>query len=567
MPSPLLRDDSKGVRDFAGDPMKVPMNETISLPVEALQISTTADIGTDPILPPAIEREERKEPNGFVNDTAIGLAVDGEQADDEDTKWRRSPSSTSLISKKSSDSGKSERGNKSSVYSGEYSDSDPSRSESSGRLSVKKGKRSKSFLQKQGDKLKAKFTLRSKKKEAKHNLHNIFDNELYQKSGQTIDWLHYIEEKAKGLLNVNDYTALMKQIKDYLEKGDIELFSSNVLELLDTPAKSLVLDIRAIIFPHDLGRFDARVSKREMDNLVSHGEDVAKSPILDGQLSEVPPKRTLVTAVQDRGGRFRLKSQTEAEEFQKAKEEHSKKISKKYAKQRSILERDITIERYKSISKVPRPSKMHTESWSFEVDNQLDGDSDYVPTKEQLGDLDDLYAKVDKSGTRGSISAVFPITKGGEVQENGAGKNNVLERTMSDIIEDRDGTVPAISKNNVSDDIADDVDSDDYTDLEAVLQSRNISQNIQVDIEKQGKTLGISISGGRGSTQQPEIRIERIFPGGAIADVGILKAGYRLISVDGNLLESATHNEAVDLIRRSFTDKTKPFMRIVASAS
>ena len=49
---------------------------------------------------------------------------------------------------------------------------------------------------------------------AKHNLHNIFDNELYQKSGQTIDWLHYIEEKAKGLLNVNDYTALMKQIKD-----------------------------------------------------------------------------------------------------------------------------------------------------------------------------------------------------------------------------------------------------------------------------------------------------------------------------------------------------------------
>ena len=192
----------------------------------------------------------------------------------------------------------------------------------------------------------------------------------------------------------------------------------------------------------------------------------------------------------DRGGRFRLKSQTEAEEFQKAKEEHSKKISKKYAKQRSILERDITIERYKSISKVPRPSKKHTESWSFEVDNQLDGDSDYVPTKEQLGDLDDLYAKVDKSGIRGSISAVFPITKGGEVQENGAGKNNVLERTMSDIIEDRDGTVPAISKNNVSDDIADDVDSDDYTDLEAVLQSRNISQNIQVDIEKQGKTLG-----------------------------------------------------------------------------
>ena len=192
----------------------------------------------------------------------------------------------------------------------------------------------------------------------------------------------------------------------------------------------------------------------------------------------------------DKGGKFRLKSQTEAEEFEKAKEEHSKKISKKYAKQRSILERDITIERYKSISRVPRPSKKHTESWSFEVDSQLDGDLDYIPTREQPGDLDDLYAKVDKTGTRGSLSAVFPTMKDEEVEEDGAGKYSVLERTMSDIIEHRDATLPATSKNNVSDDIAGDVDSDDYTDLDAVLQSRNVSQNIQVDIEKQGKTLG-----------------------------------------------------------------------------
>ena len=38
--------------------------------------------------------------------------------------------------------------------------------------------------------------------------------------------------------------------------------------------------------------------------------------------------------------------------------------------------------------------------------------------------------------------------------------------------------------------------------------------------------LGISISGGRGSTQQPEIRIETVYPGGAVAEVGVLKVRW-----------------------------------------
>ena len=48
---------------------------------------------------------------------------------------------------------------------------------------------------------------------------NIFDTELYQKSGQATDWIHYIDEKAKSLLTVNDYTALMKHIKDVSFSG------------------------------------------------------------------------------------------------------------------------------------------------------------------------------------------------------------------------------------------------------------------------------------------------------------------------------------------------------------
>ena len=37
---------------------------------------------------------------------------------------------------------------------------------------------------------------------------------------------------------------------------------------------------------------------------------------------------------------------------------------------------------------------------------------------------------------------------------------------------------------------------------------------------------GISISGGKGSKTQPEVRVEKIFPGGAAADDGRLKVKY-----------------------------------------
>ena len=39
--------------------------------------------------------------------------------------------------------------------------------------------------------------------------------------------------------------------------------------------------------------------------------------------------------------------------------------------------------------------------------------------------------------------------------------------------------------------------------------------------------IGISISGGKGSKTQPDVRVEKIFPGGAAADDGRLKVRRR----------------------------------------
>lgn len=187
----------------------------------------------------------------------------------------------------------------------------------------------------------------------------------------------------------------------------------------------------------------------------------------------------------DKGGKFRLKSKTEAELLEKEKEEQSKKLSKKYAKQRSILERDITIERYKSFSKVPRPSKEHTESWSFESEDQKDRDLDYIPTKEEAAiNIEELYAKVDKS-KKTSLNGVFP--EGNFPEKDIETKKATSERSTPGIAEDPEYAVPDVKKSDAKND-AGNVDSDDYTELDSIVKTT--SNEIEVDIEKQGKSLG-----------------------------------------------------------------------------
>ncbi|KPP59023.1 hypothetical protein Z043_123099 [Scleropages formosus] len=76
-------------------------------------------------------------------------------------------------------------------------------------------------------------------------------------------------------------------------------------------------------------------------------------------------------------------------------------------------------------------------------------------------------------------------------------------------------------------------------------------------------SAGISISGGVESRLQPAVKIEKIFPGGAASASKTLKAGVELVSVDGESLEGVTHLQAVDAIRRAFSNKAKDPMVFV----
>ncbi|XP_057682081.1 PDZ domain-containing protein 7-like [Corythoichthys intestinalis] len=84
-----------------------------------------------------------------------------------------------------------------------------------------------------------------------------------------------------------------------------------------------------------------------------------------------------------------------------------------------------------------------------------------------------------------------------------------------------------------------------------------------VNISKTKQSLGISISGGIESKIQPVVKVEKIFPGGAASTCDVLKAGFEVVSVDGASLQGVTHQQAVDLIRKAFSDKAKDPMVLV----
>ncbi|XP_033632980.1 PDZ domain-containing protein 7-like [Asterias rubens] len=92
-------------------------------------------------------------------------------------------------------------------------------------------------------------------------------------------------------------------------------------------------------------------------------------------------------------------------------------------------------------------------------------------------------------------------------------------------------------------------------------------ETMTVSLPKNRPSLGISISGGNDSKNQPEVRIDRIFPGGAASDDGTLEAGIEVLSVDGESLLSVSHPQAVDIIRKAYHNKNKATIEFVVKQS
>ncbi|XP_071947204.1 uncharacterized protein [Antedon mediterranea] len=103
--------------------------------------------------------------------------------------------------------------------------------------------------------------------------------------------------------------------------------------------------------------------------------------------------------------------------------------------------------------------------------------------------------------------------------------------------------------------------------LKEILQSARMEYNIEDGpiervIKKTQTSLGISISGGSDSRQQPQVLIDKVFPGGAAHDDGFIQPGFQLIKVNGRSLHSLTHNQVVEVIRKAYNDANRDRLSI-----
>lgn len=403
---------------------------------------------------------------------------------------------------------------------------------SDGELNDKrKVKKSKSFLQKHGDKIKSKLSFRKKGKP-----------KVEERGGSTRQqMLLYIEEKAKRILVVDEYNAVIRHIKQYQEDSDVEALVNKLLAILDKPEKALLLrDVRTLVLPYDLGRFDAMVSAHEKEALEYLSGFVPGSPTIIPTVAE-KPKRQLVAAIQDSRGSFQLRTKEEVEKIKQEREEMDKKRNQTAWLGGSILDRN-------SPRNPNNPNAMITLPANYTLDT----------------------APVRDTSTTNSAPASFDVPV---IQVNSGDASGTPKHDEND--NERLVTNSLLVPDRVSMEYKDD---DEETEAQAASASSSAAgismavpliavsseaSSVTILLSKKRTSLGISISGGKGSKTQPEVRVEKIFPGGAAADDGRLKSGDQILSVDGESLQDVTHAEAVDIIRKSYNNKSKDVMEIV----
>ncbi|XP_069755576.1 PDZ domain-containing protein 7a [Narcine bancroftii] len=480
------------------------------------------------------------------------------------------------------------------------------RSGRSGKQSVeqnpKEKDKAKSPSLSESDKVTAvqKFVIRSLKrdKERGHRFKILSSHKDQNGVSMTEMYSHclaVIEDIARKLLNQDEVNAILRHCKQYVSGGGVEDLVRPLLYILDKPEKLLTLrEIRTIIGPTDLGRFDSMVMPYELEAYDILKIRAGRSPVLRQADYGFTPKRHLITPVPDYRGGFHLKPYQDYEKERMMMEEIERlKISTATQieinpKPFTALE-DVPVDRcdidntsFKHVSHSPvRSNWLLAESYrtavlastAKQVANATHSEmlgktggatmSSHRKTGKEKNKDSQLYSLVNKpKKTRPVLDQLFrevPPNCSGNLEGVNTtidGQNDLKEELVKTEIEEflengheerksvNEGTETRIEKST-----------------ENKIQEYDL---VTVKVSKMKQSLGISISGGIESKVQPVVKIEKIFPGGAASVSEALKAGYELVSVDEESLQNVTHRQAVDIIRRSYSNKSlEPMVFVV----
>ncbi|XP_065377368.1 PDZ domain-containing protein 7 isoform X3 [Macaca fascicularis] len=360
-----------------------------------------------------------------------------------------------------------------------------------------------------------------------------------------------IQDLAQRLLTDDEVLAVTRHCSRYVHEGGVEDLVRPLLAILDRPEKLLLLrDIRSVVAPTDLGRFDSMVMPVELEAF-----------------------EALKSRADSRGGFYLLPVNgfPEEEDDGELRERlGGLKVSPSASAPRHPHKgipplQDVPVDAFTPrrsactpppqpppvAPRPPRPNWLLTEPLSREhpPHGQVRGQAQSRSRSRSRSRSSRGQGK--SPGRRSPSPAPTPAPSMAN------GRYHKPRKARPPLPRSLDGEAAKVgAKQGPSE------NGTEGTAEEAAMKTPS-GELKTVTLSKMKQSLGISISGGIESKVQPMVKIEKIFPGGAAFLSGALQAGFELVAVDGESLEQVTHQRAVDTIRRAYRNKAREPMELV----
>ncbi|XP_069045377.1 PDZ domain-containing protein 7 [Lepisosteus oculatus] len=414
--------------------------------------------------------------------------------------------------------------------------------------------------------------------------------------------LALVEDMARKLLNEDEVTAIMRHCQRFVSDHVVEDLVRPLLAILDRPEKLLLLrEIRTLITPTDLGRFDSMVMPFELEAYDILKSRSVRSPALRSPRDGLAPRRHLITPIPDYRGGFQLKPVQDFEKDRQLMAEIEKLRLSGLQDIRQLPSRtltplqDVQVDSYSAEALKPLPASPMRSNWLLaetqrsetdaplrrdnpgtvrsvhydEVSLHSTADRGHTTSERGRSPFRNGQAKARKEKAEKSKDSLYTVINAprrsrpmlSEIFGGTGGEGSPGSANLRDLSSDRGSTAPPTVRAGRGQ-----VNGHSQNGLSGSPASAPVEEYelTTVTISKTKQSLGISISGGMESKVQPVVKIEKIFPGGAASSSATLKAGYELVSVDGESLQGVTHQHAVDTIRHAFSNKaTDPMVFVV----
>ncbi|KAM5271823.1 PDZ domain-containing protein 7 [Ctenodactylus gundi] len=380
-----------------------------------------------------------------------------------------------------------------------------------------------------------------------------------------------IQDLARRLLTDDEVLAVTRHCSRYVHEGGIEDLVRPLLAILDRPEKLLLLrDIRSVVAPTDLGRFDSMVMPVELEAFEALKSRAVRPPALRPARQDTPPKRHLITPVPDsRGGFYLLPVNGSSEDNGEQRDrlgglKVSLSASAPHHSHKGIPPlQDVPVDAFSSCRNTgapppqpppvaprpPRPNWLLTEPLNPEDPQQSQGQS----SAHSLSLSCSRSRSRGKSPGRRRSPSPVPIPTSSAAN----GRYHKPRKARPPLPRPLDGQITKAGARQGP------LENATSRTAEEVAKKAPSGELRTVKLSKTKQSLGISISGGIESKVQPMVKIEKIFPGGAAFLSGALQAGFELVAVDGESLQQVTHQRAVDTIRRAYRNKAREPMELV----